>query len=230
MRARDVAAARGAEAPRIVRRLRDPDAGRGDDLERGRVRFGGAQLERRLEQAAAVVGEADAERLGELARARAELALLVAATAVAHRFDPPARLERADQDGGGLALRLGDRVQQAVDAVGEVDVGRARRAPEDLAAGSRAAVGVAGGVVAVIALGLDDRAADAVVAQRAADQVAGDVMDRAREEALVESERGAHARASSSARAAASCSATRTEAVPPAERFDSSHWSEARTS
>ena len=79
-----------------------------------------------------------------------------APAALAHQLDALGRLERADQDGGGAALGLGDRVQQAVDPVGEVDVGAPGRAEQGLGAGVRAAEGVAGRVRLVVGLGLDD--------------------------------------------------------------------------
>jgi tRNA-2-methylthio-N6-dimethylallyladenosine synthase len=60
------------------------------------------------------------------------------------------------------------------------------------------------------------------------DQVPRHVVDRPLEERLVEPSQGA--KPSSSARAAASCSATRWEAVPPTDRLDSSHWSPDSTS
>ena len=104
------------------------------------------------------------------------------AAALAHRLQAGGRLQRADQHRRRLALRFGDRVEQAVDPVGEVDVGAAGRAEEDPGAVGEADVGVAGGVVALVALGLDDGAADAVEEEPAADQVAGDVVDRAVEE------------------------------------------------
>ena len=43
-----------------------------------------------------------------------------------HRLQAGGRLERPDQHRGRLALGFGDEVEQAVDAVGEVDVGAAR--------------------------------------------------------------------------------------------------------
>src|SRR5262249_55379551 len=93
-------------------------------------------------------------------------------------------------------------------------------------------VGVAGGVVALVALGLDDGAADAVEQQPAADQLARHLVDRALEEV------GAHAWASRSRdstaagarRAAAPCAARGAEPVPPAIRFDSSQLERCRTS
>jgi hypothetical protein len=89
------------------------------------------------------------------------------------------RFQRPDQHRGGLPLRFGDRVEQAVDAVREVDVGAAGRPEEDLGPLGEADVGVAGGVVGLVALGLDDGAAAAFVEEGAADQVAGDLVDRA---------------------------------------------------
>jgi hypothetical protein len=71
--------------------------------------------------------------------------------------------EGSDEDGGGIALRFGYRVEEAVDPVGEVDVGAAGRAEEDAGALGEADIGVAGRVVGVVALGLDDDAAAAFV-------------------------------------------------------------------
>ncbi len=88
---------------------------------------------------------------------RAELALGTLAAASPHLLDAGGRLQRPDQHRRRLALRFGDGVEQAVDAVGEVDVGAPRRPEEDLGAIGEADVGVAGGVVALVALGLDDR-------------------------------------------------------------------------
>jgi hypothetical protein len=69
-----------------------------------------------------------------------------------------------------------------VDAVGEVDVGAAGRAEENLGALGQPDVGVAGRVVALVALGLDDGPADAVVEEATADQLAGDGVDGTVEE------------------------------------------------
>ena len=107
------------------------------------------------------------------------------------RSRPVGRLEGADQDRRRLALGFADGVEQAVDPVGEVDVGAAGRAEEDLGARGEADVGVAGGIVAVVALGLDDRAAAAPVEEPAADQLAGDLVDRAVEELDGRAERAA---------------------------------------
>ena len=82
------------------------------------------------------------------------------------------RLERADQHGRADALRLADRVDERVDAVGAVDVGGAGRAEEDVRARGHADVGVAGRLGLVVGLGLDDHARRAPVRQRAADEVA----------------------------------------------------------
>jgi len=94
---------------------------------------------------------------------------------------------------------------------------------------------MAGGVVGLVALGLDDDAAAALVEQRAADQVTGDVVDRAVEEVALETpqERSSWTRAwtaASVSRASSSCRASGAEPVPPAIRFDSSQLLRCSTS
>ena len=139
------------------------------------------------------------------------------------------RLQRPDQDRSRLALGFGDRVQQAVDPVGEVDVGVAGRAEEDAGALGQADVGVAGGVLGVVALGLDDDAAATAVEEGAADQLAGDRMDRAVKKVAAEASVAQPRSSSTLAWTAASVSrassiwrASGAEPVPPAIRFDSS--------
>lgn len=122
-----------------------------------------------------------------------------------------------------------------MDPVGEVDVGVAGRAEEDLGALGQADVGVAGRVIGLVALGLDDDAAAAFVEQRAADQVAGNIVDRAVEEVALETRqpRSSSTRAwtaASVSRASASCTASAAELVPPATRFDSSQLLRCSTS
>jgi hypothetical protein len=89
------------------------------------------------------------------------------------------RLQRPDQHRRRLPLRFRDGVEEAVDPVGEVDVGVAGRPEEDPRPRGQADVGVTGRIVGLVALGLDDDAAAAFVEERAADEVAGDVVDRA---------------------------------------------------
>jgi hypothetical protein len=101
---------------------------------------------------------------------------MLPAAAGAHLLQPQGRLQRPDQDRRRVALRLGDEVEQTVDPVGEVDVAAAGRAEEDPGALGDADVGVAGGIVALVALGLDDRAAAAGEEEPAADQIAGDLV------------------------------------------------------
>jgi hypothetical protein len=91
-------------------------------------------------------------------------------------------LQRPDQHRRSLPLRFGDGVEEAVDPVGEIDVGVARRAEENPRALGQPDVGVAGGVVGLVALGLDDGAAAAFVEKRATDEVPGDLVDRTVEE------------------------------------------------
>lgn len=123
-----------------------------------------------------------------------------------------------------------------MDPVGEVDVGVAGRAEDDAGAVGEADVGVAGGVGGLVALGLDDDAAAALVEERAADQVPGDVMDRAVEKGTLEpiaQERSSWSRdwtAESVSRASSICRASGAEPVPPAIRFDSSQLLRCRTS
>ncbi len=144
--------------------------------------FSRQQQERVARQIGAVLGEIDAERLGQLARARAEIAVGALAAPRPHRLELSGRLERPDQHRRRLALGLGDEVEQRVDAVGEVDVGAAGWAEEDLGAIGETDVGVAGGIVALVALGLDDDPAAAREEEPAADQLAGDQVNRAIEE------------------------------------------------
>ena len=94
---------------------------------------------------------------------------------------------------------------------------------------------MAGGVVGLVALGLDDEAAAAFVEERAADQVAGDRVDRALEKVALEAlqPRSSSTRARTAAnvsRASSSCRASGTEPVPPAIRFDSSQLLRRSTS
>ncbi len=119
----------------------------------------------------------------------------------------------------------------------------ARGAEEDLGAVGEAGVGVAGGIVALVALGLDDGAAGAGEEEPAADEVAGDGVDGAVEEGSPEPlvrRRGAHRQERSSStlaltaarvsRASPSWASSGTEPVPPAIRFDSSQLPRFSTS
>ena len=95
---------------------------------------------------------------------------------------------------------------------------------------------MAGRIVGVVALGLDDDAAATLIEERAADQLAGDVVNRPVEEVTLEpvaQERSSWTRARTTARvsrASAICSASGAEPVPPAIRFDSSQLLCFRTS
>ena len=122
-----------------------------------------------------------------------------------------------------------------MDPVGEVDVGVAGRAEEDLGPLGQADVGVAGGVVGLVALGLDDDAAAALVEERAADQVAGDVVDPSIKEVALEAlqERSSATRACTAVRVSRASSiwrASGADPVPPAIRFDSSQLLRCSTS
>lgn len=230
---RDEAVAGGAEAPGALDGFGDPDPRAGDD----RRPLGGRRLQ--LEGVAAevglVVGEVDPQGLGQLAGPGAEIEVGLTAAAGAHRRDPVGRLQRPDQDRGCRPFGFGDRVQEAVDPVGEIDVGAAGRAEEDPGALGKADVGVAGGVVGLVALGLDDRAAPPFVEESAADEVPGDLMDRAVKEVALQTlqPRSSWTRAwtaASVSRASSIWRASGAEPVPPAIRFDSSQLLRRRTS
>lgn len=114
-----------------------------------------------------------------------------------------------------------------MDPVGEVDVGAAGRPEEDPRPLGQPDVGVAGRIVGLVALGLDDDAAAAFVEERAADEVAGDVVDPTVEELALETlqPRSSWTRAwtaASVSRASSICRPSGAEPVPPAIRFDSS--------
>ena len=109
------------------------------------------------------------------------------------------------------------------------------RPEQGLGSRRQADVRVAGGIVALVALTLHDHPANPVEEQRAADQVGGNVVHGAIEEIGFEPRRGeqlrAHRRISArDALAASSCSASRADAVPPAEPFDSSDCSKPNAS
>src|SRR5262245_41129606 len=99
MGAGDVRAAGDAEAPGAIDGLRDPNSRPGEDLRlpSGRRR---RQQERVATEVGAVVREADAERLGEPARARAELIVPGDTAASAHLVEALRRLQGADQHRG----------------------------------------------------------------------------------------------------------------------------------
>ena len=221
-RPRHRAEAGRAEAPRQLRRLRDPDPRPRDQLDRRPVRRRRLDRDRPAHEVRAVELELDPERLRQLAGPRAEVLAALEPAARAHPLDALERLERADQHRRADALVLADRVEERVDAVGAVDVGAPRRAEEDVRARRQADVGVAGGLGLVVGLGLDDRAGAAVVAHDAADERRARPRPRAARRSAG-GERAHPGWASSEARAWASCSRTRGSAVPPSETFDSSH-------
>ena len=174
--------------------------------------------------------ERDRQRLRELARPRAELLAARTPATAPHQVQPLDRLERADQHGGPDALRLANGVQQRVDAVRAVDVRGPRRAEEVLGARGAAAEGVTGRLLLVVALGLDDAAGGAAVCDGAADQIARDLVHRARVERTLARVSAQPDASSSTWRAWASWSSTRASEVPPSETFDSSHAPSRRRS
>src|SRR5215213_1972392 len=166
----------------MLRRLGDADA-RTDRGLRRYVGAAGAELERRAVEGQAVMHDSDAERLAELAGARAERARILDPAPAPHRLDPHRRLERPDQHGAGAALRLADEVQAPVDAVGAVDIGVARRPEHHGVARRLPAIGVCRRVRVVVGLDLNDDPADPAKEERRADEVGRDRVDAAVEEA-----------------------------------------------
>ena len=78
-----------------------------------------------------------------------------------HLLEALDRLERAHQDRGGGARRLGDEIQAVVHAVGEVDVGPPRHAEHDGVARGPSTMGMARGITpAAIRLDFDDASGD----------------------------------------------------------------------
>src|SRR5205085_7466656 len=70
----------------------------------------------------AIVGQVQSERLCQLAGARAEEMRRAYAARLLHPLDSLERLDGADQHRRRSSLRLGDRVQKMVHAVGQVDI------------------------------------------------------------------------------------------------------------
>ena len=96
------------------------------------------------------------------------------------------RLQRADQHGAGRAFLFADEIDAPVDAVGAIDIGKARRAEHHEVARRRPAERMRGRLGVMIGLDLDDDAADAVDQQRRADQVGRDLMHTAGKERAFE--------------------------------------------
>ena len=117
------------------------------------------------DQVGAIEGPVDAEGLGELGRAAAQIAVAAGdrAPGRVHGVEAFQRRQGAQQDGRGHAVGLGHDVGTPVHAVGEVHVETARRAEHGSVALGLAAEAVAAGVVsAPVGLDLDDAAGAAV--------------------------------------------------------------------
>src|SRR5262249_55404782 len=90
------------------------------------------------------------------------------------------------------AFLLTDEIHAPVDAVGAVDIGKARRAEHHLIPGRRPPKGMGRRIGMMIGLDLDDDPADAVHQKRRADQVGRDLVDAAGEKGALQwpAERG----------------------------------------
>ena len=95
------------------------------------------------------------------------------------RSIPDTGSERADENARADPRGLADRVQERVDAVGAVDVGRSRLAVQRLGARRQTRERVRGRLAFVVGLGLDDHTRRTPVLDGAADQIRGDLEHRA---------------------------------------------------
>ncbi len=113
---------------------------------------------------------------------------LLAAAARTDGVEAMDGLGGADEDGGAVALLVGDQVEELVQAVAGVDVGVAGGPEHGGVAGGGAGAGVAGAVVGPgVRLRLGDVQHHVVPHQVASQQVAGDDQRGAREEGARES-------------------------------------------
>jgi len=157
-----------ADAPRQIDGVGDSDPlphRQSRRLNAGRPR---QQLDRAVLQRGAVQVQPDAERLGELARPRAEVLRALEAAPRAYAVEPLERLQRPDQHRGAHALVLRDRIQQGVHSVRAVDVGGAGAAEQHARPVREPRVGVAGGLALVVGLRLDYAAERVAVSNQAA--------------------------------------------------------------
>ena len=135
--------------------MRVPD----DELRRSPAARAARSRSARRRARCALRSSSIAERLRELARARAEVDVARDAAARSRISSMPssgssARISTA----APTSSRLAHGVQQRVDAVGAVHVGDARRPEQRRGARRQPDVGVAGGLAVVVGLGLDDHA------------------------------------------------------------------------
>src|SRR4051794_15415473 len=114
--------AAGTEAPAQLDGVREADARADRHLRLAPDADARADQDRASRQRRAVLVEANAQRLRELARPRAEVAVARWAlrdepTAFAHQLETRQRRQRTDQHPGADAVGLADRVEHRVDAV-----------------------------------------------------------------------------------------------------------------
>src|SRR5207247_11060248 len=113
-----------SEAPRMMRRARNPDTRIGHHLEM----FGGALLEPMARVAAQIdfmMTSSNVECLGKFAGAGTEFSNIIHAAALLHERDSAPWLERANQDKTILSA-FHEHIQHPVHAIVEIDVCRAR--------------------------------------------------------------------------------------------------------
>src|ERR1700760_1224469 len=111
-------------SPGQLRRLGDADPDPADHIDFAHARMQGKW---RLVQRQFAVPDGDAERLAQFAGTRAQGARFRHAAAAAHHGETMGGLQRADQHRAGGAFGFADEIHAPMNAVGAVDVAKARR-------------------------------------------------------------------------------------------------------
>lgn len=146
-----------AEAPWPVHRFRNADPGPDNDCLGHPIRWPRQlDLAGGMEKIDAIKIEADAQRLAELARTRAEIRDLVASAAMRHQVDAGRGLNGANEDGGSAARRTDDDVGADVNAVDQVAVEKPGGAEHGGVSSGLATKGVGRRVIGLVGLNFDD--------------------------------------------------------------------------
>ena len=125
--------------------------GQADAFAGGDFRFGAAGVDAQVavEQGAVVVFAGDAERLGQLAGAVAQIFQLFGFASFLHELNAGDGFKGADEDGFAFAGFAADDVQTMVHPVNKINIGAAGGSEHRRVAGGRAAAGMAAGIVMV---------------------------------------------------------------------------------
>ena len=123
---------RHAEAPGQLGRLGDPDPGPHDGLDLLPAWRRRLDRDRAAVEVGAVEVQADPERLRQLPGPEQRSSARSTGRGAPHQVEAFERLQGSDEDRAAGALWLADRVEERVDAVRAVDVGRSRRPEQRL--------------------------------------------------------------------------------------------------